>query len=323
MKKVLNLVLVAVLALTVALGMAGCDAPNNGGSKTGLLYKKVADDTCVIYGYKDAGEGVDTLEINDKLELPDGVSKVRIKSKAFYGNNTIKNLVISEVVTEIEAGAFDNMQALKSLTIPFVGRYANSDAYQNESASAIEKAVDAERTIAHFFGSEQYDKGVQITINYGASTVSCYVPATLKVITVSSNAAYSIPMFAFNGANTFSAINLVGNIDAIGVSAFANTVVANITIPASVKAIYKNAFNNAGVKVVSFEAGACDIVLEEGAFAGCKSLDKVCSTNAKTIDLSVFSSVGKNAFKVGNATKYTVVDNGFDLSDVIDSDNIA
>ena len=37
----------------------------------------------------------------------------------------------------------------------------------------------------------------------------------------------------------------------------------------------------------------------------------------------LFSSVGKNAFKVGNATKYAVVNNGFDLSGVIDSDNIA
>lgn len=324
MKKVLNLILVAVLACMAVFGLVACDSPSGVSGKTGLLYKKVSDDTCLIYGYKDDGSKAPDLNIGAVLEIPEGVTKVRIKKNAFAGNDTLKNIVVPSTVTEIEGGAFAKMQELESIEVPFIGRFANSDAYQSESASAIEKAVDAERTLAHFFGSEEYDDSVSMTINYGASSTTCYVPATFKKVVIKSESAYSVPMYAFNGAVKLQEVVLGDNVDAIGVKAFAGTVFNSIEIPVSVKNIYDGAFENAKIKTVNFVAGASEIVLGDNAFAGCSSLNKLNSNNDKTVDLSVFKAVGKDAFNVGNEVKYEINNpSNFDLSKIFGEKNFA
>ncbi len=262
MKKVLNLVLVMMLALTAAFSMTACVDNNKPSGKTGLLSKVDNKGVCVIYDYKGNAE---VLNIADELDIPDGVEKVRIKNTAFSGNATIKTLIVPETVTEIDAGAFKNMKNLESLTIPFVGKNANSDAYFKESAAAEDKSVDSERTIAYFFGEESFDDGVSVTINYGKGTTSCYMPATLKEITVKSNTAYSIPMYAFSGATNFSKIVLGENIDAIGVNAFEGTWFASIVIPTSVKNIYKDAFKNATIKTINVVGAQGSVTIAEDA----------------------------------------------------------
>ncbi len=310
MKKVLKLFLIAVLVVATALTMVACnDGGGNKDAKTGLLYKKNSDGTWVIYDYKDEGKGLTTLDIGAVLDLPEENAKVRIKKNAFSGNDTLKEIIVSEEVTEIDAGAFANMKALEVLNVPFVGKLANANVYENSSASAPaeEKAVDSERTIAHFFGTEAYDDGCAVTVNYGASTVTCYMPLTLHTVIVSTTKEYGIPMFAFNGAVNLNAIQLNGNINAIGKSAFENTAFESITLPATIKNIYEKAFKGARIKTVNLTASENKIVVGASAFEGCNLLDKVNSNNAKTVDLSKFSAVGTNAFKTGNKTAYTVV----------------
>ena len=262
MKKVLNLVLVMMLALTAAFSITACVDNNRPNGATGLLSKINSEDVLIIYDYIGDAE---VLDIAEELDIPDGIEKVRIKSTAFSGNGTIKTLIVPETVTEIEAGAFKNMKSLEKLTVPFVGKNANSDAFQNESASAEDKAVNSERTIAHFFGAESFDDGVSVTINYGASTTTCYMPAALKEITVKSTAAYSIPMYAFSGATNFSKIVLGDNVDAIGVNAFEDTWFASIVIPTSVKNIYEGAFKNATIKTVNVVGAQGSITIAEDA----------------------------------------------------------
>ena len=327
MKKVLKLLLLTVLVVATAFSMVACN--NDGGNKdgkTGLLYKKISDDTCLIYDYKDSGENLSTLDIGSVLDLPDGVTKVRIKKNAFYGNDTLKTIIVSEKVTEIEAGAFANMRALETLNIPFVGKLANANYYENssESAPSDEKAVDSERTLAHLFGTEEYDDGCSVTVNYNtADSVTCYMPATLKKVIVSSTKEYKIPMCAFSGAVNLDSIELVGNITAIGVRAFENTAFDTISLPATVKDIYKEAFMNSRIKTVNIDAEASDITVKESVFKGCTLLDKVNSQTVKTIDLSKFSSLATDAFKTGNQTIYTVLNpNNIDLSKAFDENNL-
>ena len=272
-----------------------------------MLYKKTADNICLIYGYKDDGSNVATLDFNEVLEIPEGVEKVKIKKNAFNGNDTLTKIIVSADVTEIEAGAFAGMKKLERLEVPFIGRYANSDAFQNESASAVEKAVDAERTIAHFFGAEEYDDGFAMTINYGAGSTTCYVPTSFKDVVVNATVAYSIPRCAFNGAKKLQSITIKGEIDAIGAYAFANTIFASIEIPATVKNIYEGAFENAKIKFVNFVAGASEIVLGNKAFAGCALIERINSEVDKTIDLEVFSSIGKDALDFDNEIDYNIV----------------
>ena len=282
MKKVLKLVLVAVLASLTVFGTIACVDHGNGGGKKGLLYKKDADGVYVVYGYKDDGSLVNnTLNIGEKLEVP-ADAKVRIKSKAFAGNDSIKTLVVSSKVTEIESGAFANMQALETLNVPFIGVNKNSDEYMFQTPATEEKAVDAQRTIAHFFGSEEYNKGCSITINYGAGTTSCYMPSSLKTVVVSPAEDYGIPMYAFNGAVNIEKIVLGDKVNAIGVNAFENTAFGEISIPLSVTKIYEKAFLNARLTKVEFAQGATNIELGSKAFAGCDNLVTIDKTVFKT-----------------------------------------
>lgn len=321
MKKVFNLLLIAVLSILTAFSMVACSDQDFGGKdKKGISGSLVEECVYEIRHYY-AEDGVTTLDIG-ALELPSGATEIRIKKNAFKDNTTLKSIIVPATVTEIEAGAFAKMHALEVLEIPFVGRFANSDVYFKESAAAEKKAVDAERTIAHLFGTEEYDNGSSVTIKYGGTngegSTTCYIPVTLNKIIVNAGAEYSIPMYAFNGM-VIGMIELKGNIVAIGEKAFAGAGYANITIPATVKTIYKNAFDGALVQKVIFENNASDIVVMANAFANCKNLRKVGvgEVDNNVIDLSVFKEIGKDAFNTANQIKYSVLNAGsFDLQNI-------
>ena len=320
MKKVFNLLLIAVLAVVTAFSTVGCTVdPSSSNSKKGISGSLVEECVYEIRHYY-AEDGVDTLDLGE-LKLPAGATEIRIKKNAFKNNDTLKSIVVPATVTEIETGAFSNMQILESIELPFVGRYAKADAYYYENAKAEKKAVDAERTIAHIFGTEEYDDGSAVTVNYGAGSTTCYMPVTLDKIVINAAEDYSIPMYAFNGMAKGS-VELKGNVIAIGEKAFAGTGFASITLPATVKTIYTGAFDGASVQSVIFADGASEIVVKAEAFANCKLLKKVgfSTVNANTVDLSVFSEIAKNAFDTANDVKYSVLNAGdFDLESIFGS----
>ncbi|MBE7083798.1 MAG: hypothetical protein E7373_04295 [Clostridiales bacterium] len=300
MKKVLKILLSAVLVLSFVFGATACVNPNNGGTtKSGLSYKKVDGGIYEIFKYNDDGKEEIEIKIDNVTE------GIRIKKDAFAGNTNLKRIIVTSAVTEIQAGAFANMNSLEALALPFVGRYANADVKFKETGSATasqKKAIDAERTIAHLFGNEDYANGVEQTINYGAGTAVCYMPKTLKRVVVNAESTYSIPWGAFNGANHLEVIALLGDIDAIGENAFANTTISELEIPASVKTIHKEAFKSSLIKNVKFADGA-KVDLLDSAFFGCSLLSFVGKGDAveNTIDLSLFNTIGENAFDSQNA----------------------
>ena len=311
MKRILNVLLVLMLAFVTAFNFAACvDNSDNDTTKKGLSYKKI-DGVYTIYKYV-AEDGVDTLDIGAILSEA-GITNVTIKKGAFDGNSSIKNLIISNAVTEIQAGAFRNMTALENLEVPFIGRTAKADAFDGETAKAEDKAVDGARTIAHFFGTEEYTEGKSVTVNYGSGTASCYIPYTLTKVTVNGAAGYKIPMYAFNGAPIKTVVIKEGTA-VIGENAFANCAsLTSVELPASIKTIYKNAFNTATIlKNVTFADGASEVVIKDKAFEGCASISyigkKVSELPANTIDLTVVSEIGFKALDFGNENKtYTVV----------------
>ena len=110
-------------------------------------------------------------------------------------------------------------------------------------------------------------------------------------------------------------------------NSFADTGIKEISISASVKNIYKNAFANSSVKEVIFADGAKEIEIEEGVFSGCKSLSFVGNgeIKANTIDLAFFKEekIGINAFNTQEgvaeslAKIYEVLNKGsFDLDNI-------
>ncbi len=240
MKKVLKVLLISILAICMCLPVVACDNTSASSSTPGLKVKKI-NGVYTVYDYVQE-EGVTVLDIGAKLA--EGVSDVRIRKGAFEGNSTLTKIIVPDTVTEIDAGAFQKMSALETLELPFIGKTANSDTYLNETKKADDKSVNTERTLAHVFGSEEYDAGVEIVMSYDVTnTVSAYMPVTFKEVIVNATTEYSIPMFAFNGAVNLSSIVLKGKIDAIGEYAFCGVKeITSIDIPTTVKTIYTGAF---------------------------------------------------------------------------------
>lgn len=285
MNKFLKSLVIALLAVLVGVTTIACskeETVNKG--KTGLLYKKI-DGVYTIYEYVDEGKGITELNIADYLE--DGITDVRIQAEAFNGNDTLKSIIVPSTVTEIDKGAFAGMKALEEITLPYIGRTAHADVTVNGTSynpeeDDIDKSVNSERTIAHLFGTAEYNEGVPMTINYGGTdsdkTSTCYVPVTLKKITIKPEGEYNIPMCAFNGFNMPIEIVLDGTVKAIGDYAFAGaTKLTKITLPTTVEKI-----NN-------------------GAFAGATNLKDI-----NLIDLANLTEIGENAFE-NTALKEVVI----------------
>ncbi len=319
MKKVLKLILIGVLALLTAISMVAC--ANDGGSnssKEGISGSVVAGNVFEVRKYY-AKEGETELVISkEALSLTDNVESIRIKSNAFANNSTLTKIIVTSDVTEIGAGAFAKMTALTTLELPFVGRFFKSDAILT-GGQAVDKAVDSERTIAHLFGESEYEKGSQVSVKYGAESKTVYMPETLNTIIVNNTTAnaYNIPMYAFNGVTKLTNIELKGNIVGIGEYAFAS--VANINtleLPATLKTIYKGAFNASRIKNILLSETASDVEIRAEAFANMPLLNyfgkKVSDIPAYTIDFSgvKLDSLGLNSFNLGtteitaNASEY-------------------
>ena len=274
MKRILKLLLISVLALAFVLPITACSDDNSGSKTPGLKCKKI-DDVYTIYDYV-AEEGVTELDLDAVLK--DEATNVRIKKGAFAGNNTLVKISVPERVTKIDKGAFEQMSALETLELPFIGKTANSDAYYQESKTDTDKSVDADRTIAHLFGADEYDAGIPVTIKFNDGsngTTTCYMPQTFKNVIVKTTSAYSIPMYAFNGAVNLVSVTLSGNIDAIGEYAFAGCKeITTISFPESVKKIYKGAFMNCSkLATLNFVSGATLDLVGEEAFVNTDLLD--------------------------------------------------
>ena len=316
MKKFLTILLIAVLAVASVFTFTACDDGAETDGKKGLLYKKNRDGAYVIYKYVDDGRTSTELDVAQEVkdiqaELDDG-TKLIIRKGAFAGNDTIKKLVIPASVTEVEAGALEKMEKLEELEVAYVGKTALSDAYYAESKKADGKSVDAERTIAHYFGTEAFDNGVSVTVNYGAGSKTAYMPATLTKVTVNPVEAYSIPMYAFNSAYNILNVELGDMVDAIGTFAFASTRLTSITLPVGVKTVYESAFaNSVLLKTVTFNGS--DLVIKAEAFSGCVKFESFNSTTKNYVDCTKVASVGRNAFNFGN-------DNEYDFSNVTNTD---
>lgn len=295
MRKVFNILLAIMMIVVSAFSLTACVDPDKGGDgDKGLLIKKI-NDVYTIYDFVDDGSFNGTLNIGTIL-AEKGLYDVTIKKGAFDGVDTIEKLIVSDRVTEIEEGAFRKMSNLVELEIPFVGKNAMADARFDQTDWQVNKSVAKERTFVHFFGTESYDGGAEISNIVGRF----YLPATLMTVTVNATSnvkyesgdkvGYAIPYQAFQGATNLTKINLTGaNLFEIGENAFTDcTNLTSIILPSTIKTIHKD------------------------AFLGCVNMSKVNSTDAMTVDFSgITAEVKSGAFNFGKEdVKYNVVNAG-------------
>lgn len=304
MKNLIKTLSVMLILIATCLSLVACDGGVTETTKSGLTLKKFkGDDFYTVVDYV-AEEGDEVLDLG--AFNADGVVIGRIKTGAFDGNQSIKELVIPSTVTEMDKGALRGMKGLAKLTVPFVGASKLADAYYNQTPASPDKAVDGERNFAYIFGSDAYEGGAVVACNYGVtSDVSYYIPATLRQVTVKAEGEYQIPMYAFNGLTQITKVVLEGNITAIGEYAFEGfATLKSINIPATVKNIYANAFNGCakldeeGLKI---DAGCAFDLIGEKAFIG-TALTKL-DLNVKEIGESAFAKLGLTEVKIAGATK--------------------
>ncbi len=312
MRKVFNILLAVMMIIVSAFSLTACVQPDNGGDEEkGLLIKKIGQ-TYAIHDFVDDGTFNGVLDIGAILASKE-LENVTIRRGAFDGVDTIKKLIVSDRVTEIEEGAFRNMKNLAELELPFVGKNAIADARFNQTDDQRNKSIAKERTIAHLFGAEVYDGGAEITTPYG----DFYLPATLTTITINATnkvsydygdkVGYAIPYEAFQGATNLTKIVLTGeNLAEIGENAFADcTQLTSIIIPETIKTIYKNAFlgctamskiNHEDAMTVNF--GNITAEIKEGAFDFGKENAKYNVINAGTYASALVEIFGETEFEV-------------------------
>ena len=280
MKKVIKTILVLVLALAVGLSVVACGKIDDTAPEMKVKCKKI-DGVYTVYDFV-AGEE-DTLDLDKALDAD--ITNIRIKKGAFSGDSKIKKLIIPARVTSFDAGALEEMGALESLEIPFVGENANSDAFYAESKSAEDKAVDAARTIAYLFGTEEYDAGMAVTVKYdGTNSTTVYMPRTFREVIVNASEYYSIHMYAFSGAVNLTSVVLKGKIDAIGQNAFDGCKeLKEIELPETVKVVYENAFLNCA-KLDKLTVKGATITVKKGAFVGTKLANTALDGKVEKID---------------------------------------
>ncbi len=325
MKRVINVLLTAVLIVASLFTFVACNgAPAEEAGAKGLLLKKI-NGTWTIYDYVVEDETLSVLDIGSILTNDLSINEeYNIKAGAFEGNDTLTKIIVSNKVNVIEKGAFRNMQILQTLDVPFVGESVYADAYYAESSSSTDngKAINEERTMAHFFGNEAYDAGREVTIDYGANVSTCYVPVTFNemIITatkggkvIDDKEVYSIPMHAFDGATNLQKITLQGDkLYGIGEFAFNGCVnLKNVTIPSTVKTVYASAFAGCS-KLESVTLNTVtDLVVKDSAFEGCSKIKNFNSTTLNQVDLTGVKSIGEKAFNFGSeSVNYLVVNAG-------------
>ena len=241
MKRFLKISFCIIMAVLMCVPMMACNNGDNGSSKSGLDIRKTNGAYIVKSYAKEVvnGEVIDTLVISGKTVVGNDYNgeEIKIAANAFEGNNTLKEIVITDV-TEIGKGAFAGMTKLEKLTIPFAGSKIG--------------AVDNARLMGYLFDDSSYDEGVLITqtvsgseANSDATTATYYVPATLKTIVINyaGQDGYVVPEKTFSGFDSaLKTVTLNGNVTEIADGAFMGSSIQSIVIPDSVTKIGAYAF---------------------------------------------------------------------------------
>ncbi|MCM1533381.1 MAG: leucine-rich repeat protein [Corallococcus sp.] len=248
--------------------------------------------------YNKAGTELHYAPANATVEFANGITV--IKSGALYQNITIE-LVVPDSVQTIERGAFEGMNFLKKLTVPFIGGSRTANRY-----------------MLWVFGATVTPDS-DGAINIGGD--KC--PVSLSEITLTTPVA-DIPNYAFTYCRGLS--NLVNDVDitSVGDFAFYRAAFDEVIIPDTTKTIGRyayydcdqltrveigsgmtsigqNAFGNAAIlEEIIFKEGTSDLTIADGAFLAqtTNSSGNVTATSALTkLQLSSnIVSIGKVAF---------------------------
>ena len=211
------------------------------------------------------------------VTLPSNLNKVT--SNLFSGCRSLESVYIPDGVTDMEGSIFAG-SSIKNVRLPADLTYIPEDMFANSDLETIElPSTLKEIGRAAFF----YCHLTKITIPEGVEIIDD---------------------FAFSDCDRLKTVVLPSTLKKINFCAFgSSSSLEDITIPGSVEFIESNAFNESGIKVLSFNEGSERFVttIADSAFSSC--------TRLKTIELS--SSIGdisNDAFSMCTAIDTIIID---------------
>lgn len=216
MKKVTSVLIFIVMLICSVFAITGCSDKGSNSQTNGVQYKKYkGDDFYTVYKY--VGKAEETVDLS--LLNKDGVVIKAIADEAFKGVNGIKKIICPDTIETIGEKAFAEMNDLEELVVPFIGKNASGDAIIGSTAAKEDKAVDIQRTIYYWFGTEEYASGTTISgvkFNSTATEATYYLPKGLKTISISPKAEYTIPAYAFYKNILIKTLNVSDKVKGVG-----------------------------------------------------------------------------------------------------------
>ncbi len=243
---------------------------------------------------KGAFENCKALEkftINDHLtKLPNYCFK-NCSSLSSINSEEAGSFIIPDTITSIGEAAFSGCTLMTKITLPFVGGNAT--------------ATDNVGKFGYIFGKDEYAGSVKVNFDGGYPNYTCYLPARLKEVVITS--ATQIAFKAFGYCETLEVITLNPEIISVGDYAFVGCKkISTISIPGALT-IGKGSFENCN-SLKSFTLNSNISVIPAYAFKNCIALEKFNSeTVGEFIVPATVTSIGEAAFSgCTSMTKLTV-----------------
>ena len=233
----------------------------------------------------------------------EGQPVVEIAEYAFKDNTGITSVVVPESVKTIYSGAFGGCTSLREITLPFIGKTADTETERWAVLGYIFGDGDTNTDMS--YNKTQYvTSGTSGFTSQAPYTSSSYfyhaIPQSLRKVTVTSQTV--IPAYAFRNCDLLEEVIYEKTVTSIGKYAFSGcSNLPSFTVESGLKTIGNYAFSGCS-KLSGFAMENGVETIGEGAFYNCKSFDALNLPSSLT-------TIGAHAFHgMNQITSVTIPD---------------
>ena len=234
----------------------------------------------------------------DMVKIPDTVT--RIEHYAFYACKSIKQMTLPKNLTYIGGAAFGYCRSLKSIKVPSKVTDIGYEAFYMCNSLESVNLPDNLKTIARDTFSYCYAlKSIHFPKKLTNIGSMAFCDCTsLKKVKIPA-AVRSIDAWGFDGCSKLASFEFTSKskLQKLGIGVFGYTAVESIELPASMKKLTRNIFENSNIRKIAFKKGSQIKTIHTHAFDDNRFLHEVeIPENVTTI--------GKRIFKISFMDPY-------------------